>query len=796
MTNDEKIGELLKKLRILSYQVDESKAEIDQLKRELLELRQSISSGTPEMVYEQPITVPDPVPVQPAEKKLVTAPSVSVPQPAAAPKQSPGFENFVGLRLIHLIGIVVLVIGLAIAVKYAIDKNLISPATRIMMAYLAGAGLLFFSYRLKSKYKGFSAILLAGGFCSLYFTTYAAFDFYHLIPRLLAFFLMLTLTVLTAWQSLRYNRKEIAILGMVGAYAIPFLVGEDNGRPYILLSYLLIINTGILYLSFKKYWPLLNNLAQFFTWLIFGAWLVSMNSIGKYFTTSIVFSSLFFALFFLAALVYKVVRHQRFGLADVWRIILNSFIYFSYASIMIDIKYNQTYTGLFTFLLAGLHIGTAFYVRSKKETDSRICYLLIAMGIAFAAIAIPIQFDEARWSCMAFMVMGTGLFYIGRKTNSSFYEICGYPLLLFGMLALSADWSTVYNGNQYSADIAKWQPLLNIHCLTGIFTATCFGILVWMNKRFRYEETLQKKYIVFQWLQYILPAVCLLLFYFTFNNEIGNYFDMKFRLSGKEIILADGNTQEKFDYDWLSFRNNWLIYYFMGFVLLCFGLLLTPWKSPVLKTVLTMLGVLALLVFLFVGLTEANMLRNKYFEPVDDGVTHISSWYLYTRYMGYVLAVLLLLIVNYLLRGKQTSLLNRFAPVFLYVITPLSLLILCSSEMIHWVKLIIFNHKGNVDIATGSANRFGLTILWSVFGFGLIIYGVLRKKRMLRIFSMLLLAVAILKLVFWDSAGLGEGFKIVLYISLGIILLIVSFLYQKFKDIIFSADGDTSGQDM
>ncbi|MFN2457269.1 MAG: hypothetical protein ABR502_03610 [Chitinophagaceae bacterium] len=33
------------------------------------------------------------------------------------------FENFIGLRLIHLVGIVVLVIGLSIGVKYAIDRR-------------------------------------------------------------------------------------------------------------------------------------------------------------------------------------------------------------------------------------------------------------------------------------------------------------------------------------------------------------------------------------------------------------------------------------------------------------------------------------------------------------------------------------------------------------------------------------------------------------------------------------------------------------------------------------------------
>src|SRR5215203_2789538 len=52
--------------------------------------------------------------------------------------QNWNLENFIGLRLIHLVGIIILVIGLSIGVKYAIDKNLISEGMRIALAYVSG----------------------------------------------------------------------------------------------------------------------------------------------------------------------------------------------------------------------------------------------------------------------------------------------------------------------------------------------------------------------------------------------------------------------------------------------------------------------------------------------------------------------------------------------------------------------------------------------------------------------------------------------------------------------------------
>src|SRR5689334_13769781 len=134
------------------------------------------------------------------------------------------FENFIGLRVIHFVGIVLLVIGLSIGVKYVIDRQLISEAMRISLAYAAGIILCLLSWRLKKNYQLFSSILFSGAMASLYFTTYAAFVYYGFFSFAGTFLIMVGLTVYTAFESIRYDRQEIAILGMVGAYGIPFLI--------------------------------------------------------------------------------------------------------------------------------------------------------------------------------------------------------------------------------------------------------------------------------------------------------------------------------------------------------------------------------------------------------------------------------------------------------------------------------------------------------------------------------------------------------------------------------------------
>ena len=194
-------------------------------------------------------------------------------------------ENFIGLKIINLVGIIVLLIGISIGVKYAIDKNLITPLARIILAYNASAGLFILSILLKKNYKGFSAILFSGAMASAYFTTYGAFTYYNLFSQTLCFIIMVIIAIYTAIQSLKYNRQIIAIPGMVGAYAIPLLISTNHENYVLLFSYILVMNLGILFISFKRSWKILNLLALIITWSIFNGWLlIKYNTADKFYS--------------------------------------------------------------------------------------------------------------------------------------------------------------------------------------------------------------------------------------------------------------------------------------------------------------------------------------------------------------------------------------------------------------------------------------------------------------------------------------------------------------------------------
>jgi uncharacterized membrane protein len=81
-------------------------------------------------------------------------------------------------------------------------------------------------------------------------------------------------------------------------------------------------------------------------------------------------------------------------------------------------------------------------------------------------------------------------------------------------------------------------------------------------------------------------------------------------------------------------------------------------------------------------------------------------------------------------------------------------------------------------------HKIGYPILWGISSFLLIAIGLSKKLKMLRIISLVLLAGTLLKLFLMDLKGISEGGKIAAFISLGVLLLVVSFMYQRLKSLL------------
>lgn len=330
--------------------------------------------------------------------------------PAAA-KPAFSLENFIGLRLIHFIGIVVLVIGLSIGVKYAIDRNLISEVMRISLAYLAGGVLFGLSTRLKKRYEMFSAILLSGGLASLYFTTYAAFVYYRMMPFAVAYGLMVALTVYAVYQAIVYSREVIAILGLIGAYAIPFLISPNTGNPNMFFLYILIINLGIIYLGWRKQWNATVLVAQIATWVLYFGWAAVQLS-EKHATTGWIFLAVFFLLFYTYIIYNETWLASRFGEVRQVVLMLNNLAIYMGAVMLIGYTSKEVSYAAVTLVMSGFLFGQAalFHYAWKDEP---IHNRLLSAGLLLFIIFIAQQWEGMTvtllWLLVAVVVFGLGV---------------------------------------------------------------------------------------------------------------------------------------------------------------------------------------------------------------------------------------------------------------------------------------------------------------------------------------------------------------------------------------------------
>lgn len=83
------------------------------------------------------------------------------------------------------------------------------------------------------------------------------------------------------------------------------------------------------------------------------------------------------------------------------------------------------------------------------------------------------------------------------------------------------------------------------------------------------------------------------------------------------------------------------------------------------------------------------------------------------------------------------------------------------------------------NIEHGLAQSLGLSILWTVYASILIAVGLARKSSMLRWQALVLFALVVAKVFFYDLSFLERFYRIVSFLVLGLLLLLVSFFYQR-----------------
>jgi uncharacterized membrane protein len=772
---EKRLLDLLEKANQLELIQQNLSREIESLRHDIEEAqhKSSLKQVPPKKPVEtsQPNSIKSEIPKPPLPKpkplpETPTKPSVKPEKPELS-NEPTRWEEFIGTNLLNKIGIAILVIGIGFGVKYAIDHQLLNPLTRIILAYLASAVLLIVSIRLKKEYINFSAVLLSGSMASLYFVTYAAYDFYSLMPQFLAFVIMVLFTVFTVLASLQYNLQTIAIIGLVGAYGVPFLLSNNTGRVEVLFSYIVIINSGILVLSFFKNWKMVYYTAFGLTWLIFSSWYLTSYEQDNHFNLVFIFSTLIFLIFYAALLSNKLIKHESFGYLDSAFVLTNSFLVYGYGYYTLSERAeSEPYLGLFTVLHAVIHFLVCLILFNSHERYKNIFFFIAGLVFTFLTIAVPVQL-EGNWVTLIWASTAVLLFWIGRTKKFPAYESMAYPLMVVALISLLDDWVTYYYFDQFFPDgLIRFRSFLNIHFFTGLWVSGAWFVLFRLNQNPGYESPVRHKELK-SLIHYGIPVLLIGTVYFTFVNEIGHYWNQLFAESGIPVALEE-STYTEYNQDLLRFRSIWIIN-FSALLATILSLLCLRFKPGNTITGLALLvNYLVIGSFLTIGLYELYSLRENYLLQDDKRIFTPDFMNILIRYIQYAF-VLPLIWVSYRIvcQVDFTETIKKTERVLFHLIV----LAILSSELINWLDL------AQVE----NTNKLGLTLLWGAYALLLIILGLTKEQKFIRVTGITLFAITILKLFLYDMAGMSTISKTLVMIILGALMLISSFLYNRSK---------------
>ena len=392
-----------------------------------------VEKATPPASPEVSVTSEEAVEVDTARPQRLE--SAAPPAVKRAPVLSEAAEVRLGQKWLLIAGLVITVLAVGYFLKYSFDRNWIGPAGRVSLAYLAGIAMLGVGeYFRRRKLKLFGLYLLGGGIAVLYFASYAAFQIYDLIGQLPAFGLMALVTALAGALSIYHDTKWLAVLGIIGGFLTPVILSTGTDNQVALMGYMAILNGGILAIAGFKQWHLLNYLGLTFTWLLFSAWFVRHYADPKFWTTT-VFLNLFFLIHAVVPFAFYFVRKTRQRVTGFGITIPNAFIAFGYSFVMVRTRFSLEMVSVVSIAYAAVFMGMATYLyrRNRENVDAFI--LLLAKGLLFLIITVPILFSE-HWITVFWAAQGVVLLWAALRLKSIRLRSGAIVLLLVAAVKL------------------------------------------------------------------------------------------------------------------------------------------------------------------------------------------------------------------------------------------------------------------------------------------------------------------------------------------------------------------------
>ena len=686
---------------------------------------QETKDKTPEVEEETPETIEEPVEEEQEEPAMAMEEEEEIEEYATS---ETNFEKYIGENLFGKIGILIFIIGIGFFVKYAIDQNWINETARTLMGYAVGAGMLVLAERLHKRYHTFSSLLAGGAFGIYYLITAIAFHYYALFSHTIAFVILCVTTIFMSAVSVLYDRKELAVTALVGGFIAPFIISTDSSSIISLQIYITILNIGMFCLAMYKKWAILPMVSFAFTYII----LWGTTALGSFsdseavttYPTLFAFATLFYVIFLLP--VVFILRTQ-YG--------------------------ENTRLGLLGIITANSFmylIYGDFLLQHFEASSDTTAYLAFFIAAVNLAIHLYLRFRVEGQDTLRNLMLGLAVTFASMGIPILFST--ANVLMVWAAESVLLLWLFTKEKNRIYELASAVLLLLTLGALAYYRTTDAFihdtGDSLFFNGAF-FVTT-------FVSIAYYVVAVIM-----QFNKEL--FSDTKRLIAYtpcNAIAYALG-----FSILFLAFRDNFHFHL----------------EQPISEYA-------SLLTANIMFLGGALILRKR-FEISENKLAYEISLYLagilfamtvwnYTAPDGLLLRWLMALVtiahMAYCMRGRllvtsnQRNLHTEYS-----IISTLMWLTLTR------LLLITFNE---VNFSTAFSLSLGIA------AFILMCIGMRYHSKEIRIVSLAEFGIVIGKLILNDVWAMPALGKIIVFISLGALLLILSFLYQKLKDALFNEE--------
>jgi len=164
--------------------------------------------------------------------------------------------TFFGQKLIVWIAGFSAILGAFYLVQYSIERGLLSPIIRLVLACIFAlsstiSGYLLYNKKSFANNERIAQALMGAGISAFYFVAYALSKIYNFVPENVSFILMCLVTILSVFLTLKRGGKPIAILSLIGGFLTPTLVGGISNSVVLFSSYLFVLSFAFLIIASK-----------------------------------------------------------------------------------------------------------------------------------------------------------------------------------------------------------------------------------------------------------------------------------------------------------------------------------------------------------------------------------------------------------------------------------------------------------------------------------------------------------------------------------------------------------------